>query len=87
MPRSVTTSTTTQAHGAPDHHGTRRAGQMAARKNYACGVGIAYYSKAAGIRILGGRITTTDEATALTYGYDKVGFIAAVGERETTIRR
>ena len=52
-----------------------------------CGVGISYYSKAAGIRILGGRITTTDEATALTYGYDKVGFIAAVGDRETTIRR
>ena len=41
---------------------------MAARKNNA------YDSKAAGIRILGGRITTTDEATALTlYGYDKVG--------------
>jgi kexin len=46
---------------------------VAARKNNACGVGIAYDSKAAGIRILGGRITTTDEATALTYGYDKVG--------------
>ena len=45
---------------------------MAARKNNACGVGIAFDSKAAGIRILGGRITTTDEATALTYGYDKV---------------
>ena len=46
---------------------------MAARKNYACGVNIAYYSKAAGIRILSGRITTTDEATTLTYGYDNVG--------------
>ena len=34
---------------------------------------IAYYSKAAGIRILGGRITNTDEATTLTYGYDNVG--------------
>ena len=56
-----------------DHHGTRCAGQVAARKNNVCGVGIAYDSKAAGIRILGGRITTTDEAAALNYGYDKVG--------------
>ena len=60
-------------HGARDHHGTRCAGQVAARINNACGVGIAFDSKAAGIRILGGRITTTDEATALAYGYDKVG--------------
>ena len=57
-----------QAHGAPDHRGTRCVGQVAARKNNACGVDIAYDSKTAGIRILGGRITTTDEATALTYG-------------------
>ena len=44
---------------------------MAARKNNACGVGIAltYDSKA----VIGSRITITDEATALTYGYDKVG--------------
>ena len=58
-----------QAHGAPDHHGTRCASQVAARKNNACGVGIAYDSKA----VIGSRITITDEATALTYGYDKVG--------------
>ena len=57
-----------QAHGVPDHRGTRCVGQVAARKNNACGVDIAYDSKTAGIRILGGRITTTDEATALTYG-------------------
>lgn len=59
--------------GVRDHHGTRCAGQVAARRNNVCGVGIAYDSKAAGIRILGGRITTVDEASALTYGYDKVG--------------
>ena len=46
---------------------------MVARKNNACGVGIAYDSKAAGIRISGGQITITDKATALTYVYDKVG--------------
>jgi kexin len=46
---------------------------VAARRNNACGVGIAYDSKAAGVRILGGRITTTDEASALNYGYNKVG--------------
>ena len=62
-----------QAHGAHDHHGTRCAGQVAARKNNAGSVGIAYDSKAAGVRILGGRITPTDEVTALTCGYDKVG--------------
>ena len=43
------------------------------KKNNACGLGIAYNSKAAGIRFLSGRITTIDEATALAYGYDKVG--------------
>ena len=52
-----------QAHGARDHHGTRCSGKVAARENVACGVGIAYDSKSAGIHILGGRITTTDEAT------------------------
>ena len=71
-----------QAHGARDHHGTRCAGQVAARKNHAWGVGIAYDSTAAGIRILGGRITTTNEATALTYGYDKVGVYSCWGPRD-----
>ena len=68
-----------QAHGAPDHHGTRCASQVAARKNNACGVGIAYDSKA----VIGSRITITDEATALT---TRLGFIAAAGDRETTVR-
>ena len=35
-----------------DHHGTRCAGQIAAVKNDVCGVGIAYASKVAGVRIL-----------------------------------
>lgn len=35
-----------------DHHGTRCAGEIAAVKNGVCGVGIAYDSKIAGVRIL-----------------------------------
>ena len=77
MPRTPTTTINdhvSKPHGARDHYGARCAGQVAARKeNNACGLGIAYDSKAAGIRFLGGRITTIDEATALAYGYDKVG--------------
>ncbi|KAH9945793.1 peptidase S8/S53 domain-containing protein [Epithele typhae] len=52
-----------------DHHGTRCAGQVAAVKNDACGVGIAYESKVAGIRILSGPISDVDEAAALNYDY------------------
>lgn len=52
-----------------DDHGTRCAGQIAAVKNGACGVGIAYNSKVAGIRILSGPISDIDEAAALNYGY------------------
>ncbi|KAK7693948.1 hypothetical protein QCA50_003522 [Cerrena zonata] len=52
-----------------DHHGTRCAGQIAAVKNNVCGVGIAYDSKVAGIRILSGPISDIDEAAALNYGY------------------
>ncbi|KAI9446169.1 peptidase S8/S53 domain-containing protein [Lactarius indigo] len=40
-----------------DHHGTRCAGQVGAVKNNVCGVGIAYDSKVAGIRILSGPIS------------------------------
>ncbi len=54
---------------ADDHHGTRCAGQIAAVKNGVCGVGIAYGSKVAGIRILSGPITDVDEAAALNFGY------------------
>jgi kexin len=52
-----------------DHHGTRCAGQIAAVKNNVCGVGIAYDSKVAGIRILSGPITDIDEAAALNYAF------------------
>ncbi|EJF66179.1 peptidase S8/S53 domain-containing protein [Dichomitus squalens] len=52
-----------------DHHGTRCAGQVAAVKNDVCGVGIAYDSKVAGIRILSGPISDIDEAAALNYDY------------------
>ncbi|KAL0946529.1 hypothetical protein HGRIS_012738 [Hohenbuehelia grisea] len=52
-----------------DHHGTRCAGQIAAVKNDACGIGIAYESKVAGLRILSGPISDVDEAAALNYGF------------------
>ncbi|TCD67278.1 pheromone processing endoprotease [Steccherinum ochraceum] len=52
-----------------DHHGTRCAGQIAAVRNDVCGVGIAYDSKVAGIRILSGPISDIDEAAALNFGY------------------
>ncbi|KIY53508.1 hypothetical protein FISHEDRAFT_28097, partial [Fistulina hepatica ATCC 64428] len=58
--------------GPADHHGTRCAGQIAARRNHACGVGIAFNSKVAGVRILSGHITDVDEAAALNYGYQNV---------------
>ncbi|CCL99995.1 uncharacterized protein FIBRA_02020 [Fibroporia radiculosa] len=52
-----------------DHHGTRCAGQVAAVKNELCGVGIAYDSKVAGLRILSGPISDVDESAALNYDY------------------
>ncbi|PCH37898.1 hypothetical protein WOLCODRAFT_135908 [Wolfiporia cocos MD-104 SS10] len=52
-----------------DHHGTRCAGQIAAVKNDVCGVGIAYDSQVAGIRILSGPISNIDEAAALNYDF------------------
>ncbi|TFK35484.1 peptidase S8/S53 domain-containing protein [Crucibulum laeve] len=57
---------------ATDHHGTRCAGQVAAGKNAACGIGIAYNSKVAGVRILSGKLTDADETAALNYGYQNV---------------
>jgi len=58
--------------GVRDHHGTRCAGQVVARRNEQCGVGIAYDAMAAGVRILGGPISTVDEAAALNYGFKNV---------------
>ncbi|TIB70057.1 hypothetical protein E3P77_00013 [Wallemia ichthyophaga] len=52
-----------------DSHGTRCAGEIAAASNDVCGVGVAYESKVAGIRILSTPISDADEATALNYAY------------------
>ncbi|ANZ75620.1 BA75_02880T0 [Komagataella pastoris] len=54
-----------------DHHGTRCAAEIAAKKgNNYCGVGVAYDSKVSGIRILSDKITPEDEALSLIYGLD-----------------
>ncbi|KAK9326427.1 peptidase S8/S53 domain-containing protein [Lipomyces orientalis] len=52
---------------ADDRHGTRCAGEIAAVKNNVCGLGVAYDSKVAGIRILSKEITDVDEALALNH--------------------
>ncbi|EGD91292.1 hypothetical protein H112_01090 [Trichophyton rubrum D6] len=52
-----------------DKHGTRCAGEVAAVHNNACGVGVAYDSKVAGIRILSKYINDADEAEAVNYGF------------------
>ncbi|GAE00064.1 pheromone processing endoprotease Kex2 [Paecilomyces variotii No. 5] len=52
-----------------DKHGTRCAGEVAAARNDVCGVGMAYGSKVAGIRILSKPISDADEAAAVNYGY------------------
>ncbi|KAA8575311.1 hypothetical protein EYC84_004486 [Monilinia fructicola] len=52
-----------------DRHGTRCAGEVSAVKNDVCGVGVAYDSKIAGIRILSKMITDADEAVAMNYAF------------------
>ncbi|KAG0652288.1 Kexin [Hyphodiscus hymeniophilus] len=52
-----------------DRHGTRCAGEVSAVKNDVCGVGVAYDSKIAGIRILSKLITDADEAIAMNYAF------------------
>ncbi|PSR77612.1 hypothetical protein PHLCEN_2v7802 [Hermanssonia centrifuga] len=59
-----------------DHHGTRCAGQIAAAKNDVCGVGIAYDSKVAGVRILSGPISDIDEAASLNFGYQEAAIFS-----------
>lgn len=54
-----------------DRHGTRCAGEIAAGRNNMCGVGVAYDSKVAGIRILSKRIMPADEALALNFAMQK----------------
>jgi len=52
-----------------DRHGTRCAGEVSAVRNNVCGVGVAYDSRIAGIRILSKSITDADEAIAMNYAY------------------
>ncbi|KAG8752313.1 pheromone processing endoprotease [Ceratobasidium sp. 423] len=54
-----------------DQHGTRCAGEVSAARNDVCGVGVAYDSKIAGVRILSGPISDADEAASLNYAYQK----------------
>ncbi|EAU36453.1 KEX1 protease precursor [Aspergillus terreus NIH2624] len=54
-----------------DKHGTRCAGEIAAARNDVCGLGVAYDSRIAGIRILSEPIDDTDEAAAINFGYQQ----------------
>lgn len=54
-----------------DRHGTRCAGEVSAVRNDVCGVGVAYDSKIAGIRILSKLITDADEAVAMNYAFQE----------------
>lgn len=54
-----------------DRHGTRCAGEIAAGRNNACGVGLAYDAKVSAVRILSGDITDIDEALAINYEMQK----------------
>jgi kexin len=54
-----------------DRHGTRCAGEIAAGKNNACGLGLAYDAKISGVRILSGDISDLDEALAINYEMQK----------------
>ena len=56
---------------ADDHHGTRCAGEVSAVKNDVCGVGLAWDSKVAGLRILSAPISDEDEAAAINYEMQK----------------
>ncbi|KAK4100739.1 hypothetical protein N658DRAFT_516534 [Parathielavia hyrcaniae] len=52
-----------------DNHGTRCAGEVSAVRNDVCGVGVAYDSKIAGLRILSKLISDADEAVAMNYDF------------------
>ncbi|KAK3942105.1 peptidase S8/S53 domain-containing protein [Diplogelasinospora grovesii] len=52
-----------------DKHGTRCAGEVSAVRNNVCGVGVAYDSRIAGIRILSKLISDADEAVAMNYDF------------------
>ncbi|KAF7549683.1 hypothetical protein G7Z17_g6234 [Cylindrodendrum hubeiense] len=52
-----------------DRHGTRCAGEVSAARNDVCGVGVAYDSRIAGIRILSKAIGDAEEAEAMIFKY------------------
>lgn len=54
---------------ADDRHGTRCAGEVAAARNNACGVGIAYDGRVSGVRILSKVISDADEAAAMNHAF------------------
>src|SRR5207248_8551847 len=69
-----------------DRHGTRCAGEVAAGKNNACGVGLAYDSRISGVRILSGDITDMDESLAINYELQKNDIYSCSWGRLTTAR-
>ncbi|KAJ1557927.1 pheromone processing endoprotease [Nowakowskiella sp. JEL0078] len=54
-----------------DHHGTRCAGEVAAKRNSMCGVGIAWDARISGVRILSGELTEADEAASINYAFQE----------------
>lgn len=59
-------------------HGTRCAGEIAAKPNNSfCGVGVAYNSKIGGIRLLDGKITDRLEAEALSFNSNYIDIFSA----------
>ncbi|ODH14032.1 hypothetical protein ACO22_06720 [Paracoccidioides brasiliensis] len=52
-----------------DKHGTRCAGEVAGVRNDVCGVGVAYDSSVAGIRILSKPVSDEDEAASINYRF------------------
>lgn len=56
---------------AQDTHGTRCAGEIAAARNSACGIGVAYEARISGIRILSGDISDADAALAMNHAMDE----------------
>lgn len=59
-------------------HGTRCAGEIAAKSNNSfCGVGVAYDSRIGGIRLLDGKITDRLEAEALAFNINYIDIFSA----------
>ncbi|CAF1328959.1 unnamed protein product [Adineta steineri] len=59
-------------------HGTRCAGEVAAKvNNNICGVGIAYHARVGGIRMLDGDVTDSVEARSLSHRPDHIGIYSA----------